>query len=165
MASFKDTAGRDWTVDITVQTLKRIKSALNIDLLDNQGGKGILGQMAADPILVCDILYVACQDQAEKAGVSDEDFGSALGGDALQAGIDALLEAFIGFFPNRAQRAALGRAWEKMGKLTEMAIEAVQETLDSGQLEAQMKTEIGSQLTGGMKSIGTPASSESTPVP
>ncbi len=87
MRTFTDNAGRTWTVALNVTTLKRVKTLCGVDLLDavNDGGK-LLERLAGDPVLLCDVVFALCKDQAEAKAITDVDFGSAMAGDPIEAG-------------------------------------------------------------------------------
>lgn len=108
MRSFKDSAGRSWDVSISVQSVKTVRDLLKIDLyaLVEQGAKG-LGDLLGNPVAFVDVLYVLCREQAQKQGVSDEDFGRGFAGDVLELAGDCFVEELIDFFPNRPGRASL----------------------------------------------------------
>ena len=163
MATFTDAKDREWAVEVTVGTIKRVRSLIDVDLLDLSDGSNMITRLAIDPILLCNVLFVVCKPQADEAGVTDEQFGEALFGDALEAATNAMLEALVSFFPPR-QRPALMRALEKMQELTEMGVAAAEKILESGQVEAAMQAEIDAVSIGGTKSGASPESSGLTPV-
>ena len=120
MHGFKDLAGRYWSVRVDVGAVKRVRSALGVDLMqvaqgkNSEGGRepGVLERLASDPVLLVDVIYVLCRDQAEAHGVSDEEFGAAMAGDALDHAVQAMLGAIVDFFPHPRERAALKRLLE-----------------------------------------------------
>ena len=91
MHTFNDTLGRTWTVTINVDAIRRVRSLLDINLLDAIEGK-LLERLVMDPVLLCDILFALVQPEAQAKNVSDEEFGKALGGDWLYPATTALLE-------------------------------------------------------------------------
>jgi len=117
MHGFKDSAGRYWAVRVDVGAVKRVRAALGVDLMqvaerkNAEGGRepGVLERLASDPVLLVDVIYVLCRDQAEAQGVSDENFGATMAGDALDGAVKAMLGALVDFFPNPRERAALKR--------------------------------------------------------
>ena len=117
MHGFKDSAGRYWSVRVDVGAVKRVRAALGVDLMqvaerkNAEGGRepGVLERLASDPVLLVDVIYVLCRDQAEAQGVSDENFGATMAGDALDHAVKAMLGAIVDFFPNPRERAALKR--------------------------------------------------------
>jgi hypothetical protein len=82
MRTFKDNAGRTWTVSVDCDALKRVRTLLNVNLISTEFVK-VLEQLLSDPVLLCDVLYVVCKPEAEKQSVSDVDFGRAMAGDAI----------------------------------------------------------------------------------
>jgi hypothetical protein len=61
------------------------------------------------------VVYVLCQEQAQKQEVSDEEFGRSMFGDAITEAADAFVEELVNFFPDRRIRESL-RAMLRMGK-------------------------------------------------
>jgi len=99
--AFKDAEGREWIVRVTVATIKRIRDTIGLDILD---GENSIALLSSDPVTLCDVLYLSCKDDADNRNVSDEEFGRALWGDALDAATNAFLEALADFFRNPRQR-------------------------------------------------------------
>jgi len=99
MKAFEDARGRTWVLAVNVVTCRRVKARLDIHLpgLAEDRAKGLV-ELLGDALRLVDVLYVLCQDQAEKAGVTDEQFGEAMAGDALAAAADAFVEAWTDFF-------------------------------------------------------------------
>lgn len=113
MRQFRDSVGRLWEIAIHVAAVKRVRSALGVDLagLIADGAKP-LAQLLGDPCQFVDVLFVLCRQQAAAAGVSDEEFGAALGGDVLASAADAFMEELIDFFPDPRARDQLRRMIE-----------------------------------------------------
>lgn len=74
MHTFTDTQGRPWTITLNVDAIRRVRSVLNINLLEAIEGK-LLERLITDPVLLCDILFVVIQPEAIAKEISDEDFG------------------------------------------------------------------------------------------
>ena len=102
MPTFSDNKGRPWIVDINVLAVKRVRRMLDgLDLTDvNSGSPTLLTRLAIDYVLVCDVLYVLCKPQADALNppLTDEQFGEAMGGEALGKGHAALMGALVDFF-------------------------------------------------------------------
>jgi len=155
MATFADAAGREWVVDIDVAALRRVRKRLDLNLMDAIGGE-TLGRLADDPVLLVDVLYVLCQEQAERDGISDEAFGRAMRGDALDAAAGAFLEALADFCPSR--KAALLRKLVAKGEEAQETILARAETmLASGEIDRMLNS------PSPRPSTGSPDSAASTP--
>ncbi len=139
MRTFTDNAGRTWTVAINVDAIKRVRDLLNVDLLEILDGK-LIERLYRDPVLLCDVVYAACKPEADAKGVTDEDFGRAMAGDAIEHATKALLEELVGFSPSPRDRANLQRiletTWNVMDRARDM-IEAKLATVNADDLVAQ----------------------------
>lgn len=142
MPTFADNAGRTWTVAVNVDAIRRVRNTLDVNLLDVVNGQ-LLDRLVVDPILLCDVLYVLVQPQAQAQGVSDEDFGRALGGDALDHATTALLEGLASFFPS-AKAAVLRKAIAKSRALEQLAIETTDKRLDAMEINQEMLDRLAS---------------------
>lgn len=111
MKSFTDNTGRTWVLTVNVGTIKRVRALCGIDLaniISIENGKApkvdLLEQLANDPVLLVDVLYAICKEEADNNGVSDLDFGRAMAGDAIEFATTALLDEIIDFFPETKRR-------------------------------------------------------------
>ncbi len=160
MKTFKDNAGRSWTITVNVDAIKRVRSLLEVNLMEAVEGK-LLEQLVSDPVLLCDIIYVLCKPEAESQQISDEDFGRSMAGDAVEHATTALLEELVEFFP-LPKRRLLTKALEKLKTLEAKALEVAEKRLDSPELEAEMEAalkELGASSGNSQEPLG------STPVP
>jgi len=157
MATFTDAAGREWVVDIDVDALRRVRKRLDLNLMDAIGGP-TLERLADDPVLLVDVLYVLCEDQADRDGVSDEEFGRAMRGDALDAAARAFLEALADFCPKRKARLIRGLV-ERGGKAEEAILSKAEAMLASGEIERILTSPSPKPST------ASPDSAASTPAP
>lgn len=107
MQSFKDTEGREWIVAVNVDAIKRVRTLVDVDLLGAADGS-LFRRLAGDPIVLVDVLFALCKPDADTRQVTDEQFGQAMGGDALDDATHALTAALVAFFP-RSQRKLLGK--------------------------------------------------------
>ena len=100
MRTFKDTAGREWYIDLTVGEIKRIRRRMaGLDLLCLLDGDPPLSDRLRDDLeLMLNVVYAAIEPQALNAGVSDEEFGQALDGDTAAGAISAMWGAVADFF-------------------------------------------------------------------
>jgi len=157
--TFTDNAGRTWAVAINVDAIKRVRDLLNVDLLEILDGK-LIERLYRDPVLLCDVVYAACKPEADAKDVTDEDFGRAMAGDAIEHATKALLEELVGFSPSPRDRANLQRiletTWNVMDKARD-AIEAKLATVNADELVAQ------ALASSGGSSGSAPESSASRP--
>lgn len=102
MSTFKDTAGRTWSISINTEQIKRLRTRLGIDvarLFDNEAE--IYRKILSDVVLLVDVLFVLCEAQAEKAGITDSQFGESLAGDCFDDAVKAFEDALLFFCPRR----------------------------------------------------------------
>lgn len=132
MRSFKDTTGRLWTLEIHVAAVRRIKGLVAVDLMALvEDGCKPLAALTSDPCKLVDVLWCLVQPQAQAAGVSDEDFGRALGGDALYDATEAFTEELFDFFPDWRGRNALHKMLAKGRAVREELLNQAQAEVDS----------------------------------
>jgi len=163
MPTFTDTAGRTWTVELNIAAVKRVRSLTWTDLLEVLSGK-LIDRLIADPVLLVDVLFAVLKPEADSKGVSDEEFGRAMAGDAIEQATQALLQAIVSFCPSPKDRAALGRVLEATNTALDRARDVVaarlEGTLAGGELDRMVEEAIGA--TPGDSSTSAPASSGST---
>ena len=111
MKSFCDNAGRTWLININVGTIKQVRALCDVDLaniISMEVGKppkvDLLEKLAADPVLLVDVLYAVCKEEADQKNISDIDFGKAMAGDAIEKATAALLDEVVDFFPEAKRR-------------------------------------------------------------
>ena len=137
MKTFTDNAGRTWTVAINVESIKRVKTLLSVNLLDAIEGK-LLEQFVSDPVLLCDCVYAICKPEADTKNVSDEEFGRAMAGDAIDGATTALLEELVDFFPS-GKRQVLAKALTKLKTFETKALDLANKRLDDPELDRRME--------------------------
>lgn len=130
MKTFTDTAGRTWTVCVNVDAIKRVRSLLDVNLLEVlDDGCKLLAQLHDDPVLLVDVLYALCQPQAEAQNVTDVQFGQAMSGDALLHANRALLEGLSDFFPSARRRAAMKNLLQKTERVVDRLLDHAETTI------------------------------------
>ena len=166
MKCFKDRKERVWEIELNVHAMKRIRAALGVDLvnvitLDRDGAVKIdlVERIANDPCLLVDILWVIVEAQARERGVTDADFGSSLGGDAITGATAAFLDELVDFFPG-AKRLFLKKAVEVARKYSTEAETALGRALENPELDRMIAESIASSASSRASSESTP---ESTP--
>ena len=162
MRTFRDNDGRSWDLTLNIYAVKQVRDVLGVDLLDPSGSpKGenaddcLLRKLIADPVLLVDVLYVVCRDQAEKAGVTDEQFGRAMAGDAIDEATRAFLEELADFTPSPRDRARARKVIDATWNL----IDRAQDLLDA-KADKELPAAADALLTTlGGSSTNSPASS------
>jgi hypothetical protein len=166
MRVFTDSRGRQWALEITVASLKRVKAACGADLyaLADDGLKP-LAALLADVVKLVDVLFVLARDAGGKPPDSDESFAEGLGGDALGNAADAFVDALIDFFPKERARTALQRLRDKSRQVAEALAGQTLAELEAVDPEAVARTIRAGASAGSASSGKSPAASASTPTP
>jgi len=149
-----------WEVSVNVGTIKRVKSLLKLDLMEvfADGGK-LLDRLLTDPVLLCDVVFVMCKPQADSLGVSDEAFASAMGGDALAAATQALLEELADFFRGKTGQDVFGQIVKKLRTTQSYAAKLVMDRLEAPETDARMQAAVNRMFATSQTDAGTPSGS------
>ncbi|HNQ22490.1 MAG TPA: hypothetical protein PKK06_05290 [Phycisphaerae bacterium] len=166
MKTFTDTAGRTWTLALTIDAAKRVKGLLGVNLLElDAGDPPLLTRLGTDVILLCDVIFALVKPQADAVGVSDEQFAAALGGDAVFAAQTAFYEELMDFF-RKLGRTDLAKAVDAQRRMIDLAVARIETRIDKLDLEAAVSktlSEADGESTRGGPSTNSPPSSVSTP--
>jgi len=156
MKTFTDSAGRTWTLALTIDAAKRVKSLLDVNLLEPEAGDPpLLTRLGTDVILLCDTIFALVKPQADAAGVTDEQFAAAMGGDAILAAQTAFYGELVDFF-RKLGRGDLAKAVDAQRRMIDLAVARIETRLDNLDLEAAVETTLGGPST------SSPESSAST---
>jgi len=96
MRQFKDVKGREWSITIDVAAIRRVRTALGIDLMDLAGGD-LADKLLNDPVTLADVLAVLCEGMDP----------AALFGQVLDDAATALLRELLDFFPSGPRARAI----------------------------------------------------------
>lgn len=163
---FTDNRGDDWVVFLDTTAAKRVRNLLEVDLL-SFASEQQLARLSDDYILLVDVLWVLCEEQAAQRGVSDVDFGRRMVGAPLEAARPALLRAIVDFFPPR-QQAVLAAAVDKIFECSEQMMRRAERLVADGTLDRVVEEQIDKadrelrSALGGSLSTSSPADSAST---
>jgi len=164
MQTFTDNEERSWTIEVNVAALKRAKGLAGVDLMGVLDGD-LIERFIRDPVLLCDALYAVCKPEADERGVSDEAFGRAMAGDAIEHATAALLDEIVSFCPSPRDRAALGRVLSATRTAMDRARDLVEMRLDNGELEKAIDEALAEVERPGASSTTAPESVASTQPP
>jgi hypothetical protein len=132
----------------------------------------LIEKLIRDPVLLCDVVYAICKPEADTRSVSDEEFGKAMAGDAIEAATTAVLEELVGFCPSPRDRANLGRVLQatsrvldKARDLTEKRIQTLTSESELDKLVNRMVPPLQEPQTPGSSSTSVPEPLASIPGP
>lgn len=110
--TFKDTAGRTWTVAANVATLRAVRDATGVNLADFLSLPENHRRLLTDDVFVGEVAYHMGRLEGGVPKPAFDQFGEAVYGDVIAAACDAVCEALVDFFRRPAQREALRRVNE-----------------------------------------------------
>ncbi len=153
MKTFSDNTGRTWTLSVTVGTIKRVRALCGVDLVNiitivpgEKPKVDLLEQLASDPVLLVDVLYAVCKPEADSKGVSDEDFGRTMAGDAIELATSALLDEVIDFFP-AVKRQVFGKILSATRRFETKSKQALEDFLKDPELDSKIDQAIEALMT------------------
>ena len=153
MKTFTDNTGRVGTLAVNVAAIKRVRALCGVNLSsiveldkDNNPDTKLIEQLSTDPVLLVDVLYAVCKNECDQKGISDEEFGMAMSGDAIEHATTALLDEIIDFFPE-AKRLAFKKILSATRRFEEIARKRLEAIMSDGEFEDKMVSAL-EQLTG-----------------
>lgn len=154
--AFADTTGRTWVIELNVSTVKRVEAltGVNVPRLTADHCRP-LAELLGDVIKLADVLFALVKGEADRLGVTDEEFGRSLSGEVLERAADSLVRALCDFFPR--QRVLLRSLIAKAEEVESLARDRVTDRLTALTAD-QILRSIGSPSV-----TASPASSASIP--
>ncbi|HBG25663.1 MAG TPA: hypothetical protein DDX75_01050 [Phycisphaerales bacterium] len=141
MKTFTDNAGRTWTLSLTIDSAKRVRDLLGINLLEPEAGDPpLITRLGTDEFLLCDVLYCLIKPQADSLNITSEQFGQSIGGDVILAAQTVFYDELIDFFQKRG-RTDRAKAAATQQKMINLAIAQVTQNLAQIDLDKKL-TEI-----------------------
>lgn len=103
MREFTDAAGRTWRLSLTVETFRRVRGVLGVNLGDltasrTAGGQSLVNELDNDPVLLCDVLAVAMEPEVKAAGLTAAQFADAFDAATFGPAVRAFWEELADFF-------------------------------------------------------------------
>lgn len=99
MRTFKDSAGRSWTISITVDAIKRVMGSVGVNLSELHGGDPpLIVRLEADAVLLFDVIYQLIAPQASAVGVTPEQFAVSIDTQSVGPAATAFWEELADFF-------------------------------------------------------------------
>jgi hypothetical protein len=139
MKTFTDSAGRTWTLALTLGTAMKVKAKLDIDLLQPEAGDPpLLTRLGTDEMLLGEVLCAMLEGQFEAHKVTDDDVRNSFDGQTLLAAQKAFYEELIDFFQSRG-RNDRAKAVAKQMALIDAAVAAVETRIDALDVDATIR--------------------------
>lgn len=164
--AFRDTAGQTWVLALDLPTIKRVRTLAGFDFNRLvRDGLEPLADLFTDEERLVNVVYAACKDQADKLGMSDEQFGRRFSGDTIEAAAAALVEAYADFRPSRG-RSVIRALAEKMRDVSTAAAALAMErvaAIDPEAVAREMTAPRAAATPSNGSAANSPASAASPP--
>ena len=168
MKSFTDSNGKTWELSLTITAAKRVMGLLGVNLLQlDEGTPPLLTRLGTDVMLLCDVIYAILKPALDGAGLTDEQFGAALGGKAVLDAQTAFYEELVDFFQQSA-RMDLVQAVKTQRSGIELAVARNEDRisrLDLLEVVKEAEAEALAESIPGRSSGSSPADAASIPAP
>lgn len=153
MKTFTDTAGRTWTLSLTLGTAMAVKAKLDVDLLQPEAGDPpLLTRLGTDEMLLGEVLCAMIEKQFESHKVTDDDVRAAFDGQTLLAAQKAFYEELIDFFRSRG-RNDRAKAVAKQMAMIEAAVTAIETRIDGIDVDETIAGAMSGELPEASESI------------
>ena len=150
MKTFKDAAGRTWTLTLTLGTAMAVKDKLAIDLLCPEAGEPpLLTRLGTEEMLLGEVLCAMLQSQFEAHKVTVEDVQNAFDGNTLLAAQSAFYEELENFFQSRG-RMDRAKAVAAQARLIQKATAAIELKIDGMDLDKMVDGALSGSLPDGL---------------
>ena len=153
MSTFKDSTGREWFIKVVVDAIERIRE-IGIDLGDITGAT--MRRLLADDVLLVRTLWLLCEAQADRDGITPAQFGEAMLGDALDDGYEALRGSLDDFFPRRKRdywRRMLAVEQEAQAEAMEVGLAALDDPVNKAEMSLALKERVREEIHKALKSL------------
>lgn len=129
MATFQDDNKREWKLSITVGSERQIRKQTGIHVRSAEAYE----QVFTNPDAAIEIVLILTAHQRQTQNVSDHDFINAMGGDAIDAMVNAIMEAITEFLPFNLQKAGR-RMLDQLRAVEQAAADRAYKLIDNFQL-------------------------------
>lgn len=140
MRVFKDKNGLEWRVVIDIGVCREARQRFDINLYKVADDEfATLAKVVEDPVMLADILFLACGSQAKERNMAIADFEAVFNGDAVRAAAKALTDELLDFSLAPASREAFGAAIRKGQEVQTAAAKLLMAKVEATSTESLVK--------------------------
>lgn len=108
MATFTDTAKRDWVIQLDAPTILSVRESCDERFMlgDESEEDNTCTRLGDDQVLLCLVIYVLCERQCSERKIDRDTFLREViaSGDTIEAAREALVAAIVNFTPPRKRK-------------------------------------------------------------
>jgi hypothetical protein len=154
---FRDSAGRLYTLELSVGLGRRIKQQHGVDLVNVVDGKAF--QRLADREVLLEVLWDFVEATSlEVHSIDRDEFENALDGSAMAAAGDALVAAILNFSPPKL-RPGLEAVVKASDAATTAAMQRMVTSIQSGPLKKRLDEGVNAMLQAAEQDLSTSGTS------
>jgi hypothetical protein len=136
MKTFKDNAGRDWSLSLTIGNAMMVKERLGIDLLQPEvGDPPLLTRLGTDEMLLAEVIAALLESQFELHKVDVAQVYQCFDGPTFGRAHEAFYKELIDFFHQRG-RQDRAKAVEKQMQMIVAGAKAAETKVDAINVDA-----------------------------
>jgi hypothetical protein len=163
MAKFKTLDGKEWVVEVTYLTVKRVRDLCGVNVLDICNlDKESLSGWVADDLKVLEVVCAVVRPQLAAVSMADDEFFAACDGQVLKDAVERLIDEVSDFFQEPRKglvKKVIAKLRETERKMEAQAEKAIDEALSQCDFEEALKTHGSSDSTSPESSASSPGDS------
>lgn len=161
MPTFKDLAGREWTIRFDGLLLDELRTERGIDLTDLIGS--VYVTLEHDAALLTRALCFLCRDEIEKASLTPRQFAANIAGAVLDSAFAAILQAAQDFFPPRQWSGMHSRYCQQTTMLGEwVQAQPILAVLNRPEVSPSLREAMLRELASSLRPATTPTTTASS---
>jgi hypothetical protein len=146
MHTFKDNAGRDWTLSLTIGSAIKVKDTLQIDLLQPEvGDPPLLTRLGTDELLLAQVIAIMLESQFALHKVDQSDIYNTFDGPTFARAHEAFYQELIDFFQSRGRHDRQA-AVQKQMKMILAGVNAAKTKIDEIDVDKVVETEMNKAM-------------------
>ena len=163
MANFKDGKGREWPVEITVESISRVRTLTGVDLFKIDKPRDpanpklpLFSELASDIGLLIGVVFALVKPTSEARSIQEADLGAEIGGEALNDITIAFWSSVANFF--QRSRPDLAAAARKQMEINKALVKVATDHVEAMDIDAISKN-FATSLLASVASTQDPARS------
>jgi len=165
MAKFKTLDGKEWVIDVTYLTVKRVRDLCGVNVLDICNlDKESLSGWVADDLKVLEVVCAVVRPQLAAIDMADDEFFAACDGQVLKDAVERLMDEVSDFFQEPRKglvKKVIKKLRETSRSMEVQAEKAIDLALSQCDFEEALKTHGSSDSTSPESSASSPGDSPS----
>lgn len=166
MHKFKDKTGHEWSIELNIASARRCRDFAQADLLGPKLAETLV-KLGENAELLLNTIYAIVKPEADKLGLTDEQFAERFTGEVIEAATTALEAEICLFTRSPGVRETLREISTRTRQIVETTAQGVLIKIRSGAMETAVAAELEKLETkafggGSASSPASPASARTS---